>query len=71
MRTQGKKLEVGPRAYAEINLGGGTTFELFKFKTYLASLISGISIRYFEGTHTVQLPCIVLYFISPSNKLLN
>ena len=53
MRTQGKKLEVGPRAYAEINLGGGTTFELFKFKTYLASLISDISIRYFKSTHTV------------------
>ena len=27
-----------------------------------------ISVRYFTGTHTVQLPCMYYYFISPSNK---
>ena len=33
----------------------------------LASWKSGISIRYFKGTQTVQSPC-KYYFISPSNK---
>ena len=64
------------RAYTKINLGGGNLPPgatrrggenlNCKFKT-LASWISGISIRYFKGSHTVHLSC-KYYFIPPSNK---
>ena len=38
-----------------------------KFKRFGLNWISGISIRYFKGTHTVQIPRLY-YFIPPSNK---
>ena len=54
-----------PRANTEINLGGCKIWTVNSKN--LASWISGISIRYFKGTHSVQSPC-KYYFISLSNK---